>query len=40
MERQVKNEENWHGRARAEENATITERILALQIVTRREYSF
>jgi len=40
MERQVKNEENWHGKTRAEENAAITERILALQIVTRREYSF
>jgi len=40
MEHQVKHEEAWHGKTRVEENAAVTEITLALQLVTRREYSF
>jgi len=40
MEHQVKHEEAWHGKTRVEENAAVTEIALALQLVTRREYSF
>lgn len=40
MEHQIKHEENWREKIRAEGNAAIAERTLALQIVTRREYSF
>ena len=40
MEHQVKHEEAWHGKTGVEENAAVTEITLALQLVTRREYSF
>ena len=40
MEHQIKHEENWRVKTRAVGNIAIAERTLALQIVTRREYSF